>query len=64
MADPIWDSGFFEGLINNTGLNFTLAYVGYEYRHLRSLTPRLLNCFDLTLQVGDRTIHTTQRATG
>ena len=26
--DPEWDLGFFEGLINNTGLNFTMVYMG------------------------------------
>ena len=27
-ADPAWDTGFFEGLVKNLNLNFTVAYVG------------------------------------
>ena len=28
MADPTWDSGYFEGLIKNTGLPFVTTYLG------------------------------------
>ena len=27
-ASPSWDQGFFEGLLNNSGLNFSFAYLG------------------------------------
>jgi class 3 adenylate cyclase/ABC-type proline/glycine betaine transport system substrate-binding protein len=29
LADPTWDKGRFEALVKNTGLNFTIAYLGY-----------------------------------
>eukprot|EP00760_Papus_ankaliazontas_P026467 PhM_4_TR3042/c1_g2_i2/m.45468 len=35
---PEWDSGWFEALVNNTGLNFTIAYLGSYNLAVTTLT--------------------------
>eukprot|EP00759_Apiculatamorpha_spiralis_P001865 PhF_6_TR10614/c0_g2_i4/m.17130 len=33
-VNPTWDADYFEGVINNTGLNFTVVYLGDSYRDI------------------------------